>query len=301
MDLWQLQIFCKVVELRSFSRASHAVHLSQPTVSSHIKDLEAHFGCRLVDRLSREVVPTKAGALLYEYARKIIVLRDQTESAMAEFQGTVRGHLVVGGSTIPGGYILPRHMGEFSHRHPEVRVTLVIHDTEEVIGRILDGRMEIGVVGARADDKRLVQEVLVEDRMKLVVRGDHPWSTKARIDLEALRSEPFIAREDGSGTRTSLLSSLSKQNITFDDFNVVAEMGSTEAVVQGIRGGLGVSILSPIAIEDALRAKSLVALDVEGIDLTRHFYITHHRHRTLSPQARTFLKYLQGLIPALHA
>ena len=95
MDLWQLHIFCKVVELRSFSRAGHAVHLSQPTVSSHIKDLETHFGCRLVDRLSREVVPTKAGELLFEYARKMIALRDQAESAMAEFHGTVRGHLVV--------------------------------------------------------------------------------------------------------------------------------------------------------------------------------------------------------------
>lgn len=295
MDLWQLHIFCKVVELRSFSRAGHAVHLSQPTVSSHIKDLETHFGCRLVDRLSREVVPTKAGELLFEYARKMIALRDQAESAMAEFQGTVRGHLVVGGSTIPGGYILPRQMGEFSRRHPEVRVTLVIHDTEEVIGNILEGRMEIGVVGARTEDKRLVQEVLVEDRMKLIVRGDHPWAKRDRVDLEMLRTEPFIAREDGSGTRSSILSSLSKKNITFDDFNVVAEMGSTEAVVQGIRGGVGVSILSPIAIVDALRAKSLAALAVEDIDLTRHFYITYHRHRTLSPLARTFHEYLQEL------
>ena len=107
MDLWQLHIFCKVVDLKSFSRAGRAVHLSQPTVSSHIKDLEAHFDCRLIDRLAKEAVPTKAGLLLYRYAKRMIALREETESAMAEFKGQVKGSLNLGGSTIPGAFVLP--------------------------------------------------------------------------------------------------------------------------------------------------------------------------------------------------
>ena len=106
MDLWQLLIFCKVVEFKSFSKAGRAVHLSQPTVSSHIKDLEDHFDCRLIDRLAKEALPTKAGLLLYRYARRLISLRDETESAMAAFKGKVKGSLNLGGSTIPGAFVL---------------------------------------------------------------------------------------------------------------------------------------------------------------------------------------------------
>ena len=114
MDLWQLHIFCKVVENSSFSKAGDLVHLSQPTVSSHIKDLEDHIGCRLIDRLPKKAVPTKAGQLLYTYARRLLALRNETEEALAAFQGTVKGRLILGGSTIPGAYILPRAVGLFT-------------------------------------------------------------------------------------------------------------------------------------------------------------------------------------------
>src|SRR5210317_422955 len=133
MDLWQLQIFCKVVDLKSFSRAGRAVHLSQPTVSSHIKDLEDHFDCRLIDRLAKEALPTKAGLLLYRYARRLISLRDETESAMAAFKGKVKGSLNLGGSTIPGAFVLPAIIAAFTACYPEVNISLSIADTRQTI------------------------------------------------------------------------------------------------------------------------------------------------------------------------
>ena len=107
MDLWQLNIFCKVVEQRSFSKAAQAVYLSQPTVSSHIKDLEEHFDTQLVDRLSRRATPTKAGELLYGYAKRLIALRDKTESAMADFLGSVKGRLNIGAAPFPADICCP--------------------------------------------------------------------------------------------------------------------------------------------------------------------------------------------------
>ena len=126
MDIWQLNIFCKVIELKSFSRAGKKIHLSQPTISNHIKALEGHFGCRLIDRLPKETVPTKAGKLLYDYARRILSLVEETETALAEFQGKIRGSLAIGGSTIPGGYILPKIVGAFSGHYPDVSISLTI-------------------------------------------------------------------------------------------------------------------------------------------------------------------------------
>jgi DNA-binding transcriptional LysR family regulator len=140
MDLWQLKIFCKVVELRSFSKAGSAVHLSQPTVSSHVKDLEAHFGCRLIDRLSKEALATQAGRLLYDHARRMLALKDETETALADFQGKIRGKLTVGGSTIPGGFILPQIIGRFCRSYPEVQVALINGDTETIIQDVREVR-----------------------------------------------------------------------------------------------------------------------------------------------------------------
>ncbi|MGM0788435.1 MAG: LysR family transcriptional regulator, partial [Thermodesulfobacteriota bacterium] len=114
MDLWQLRVFKKVIELEGFSKAADAVHLTQPTVSSHIRDLEAHFGCRLVDRMGKTAVPTKAGELLYTHACRLIEMAGQMETELAEFLGNIEGEIAVGGSTIPGGYILPRLIGDFT-------------------------------------------------------------------------------------------------------------------------------------------------------------------------------------------
>ena len=176
MDLWQLNIFCKVIELKSFSRAGKAVHLSQPTISSHIKDLEDHLDCRLIDRLSKEAVPTKAGELLYEYAKRILALRDETETALAEFKGKIRGRLVIGGSTIPGTYLMPQLIGDFKKQYPDVIVSLKIGDTENVIEDILKGNLELGIVGAKADTKKIVQKKLFEDEMRLIVPANHRWT-----------------------------------------------------------------------------------------------------------------------------
>jgi len=295
MDLWQLNIFCKVVELKSFSKAGEAVHLSQPTVSSHIKSLENHFGCPLIDRLGKEAVPTKAGELLYDYARRLIALRDETETALTEFQGKIRGHLIIGGSTIPGEFILPRIIGTFSKDYPEVTISLIIGDTEKIISDILLGEVEFGIVGAKTGDRRISQKKLLEDEMRLIVPRNHRWEKKHRINLKMLAEEPFILREQGSGTLKSIQLSLSRAGTRTEDLKMIARMGSTKAVIQGIKSKAGVSILSTIAVREELQQGTLKALYIEGLELKRSFYLTTHKHRTPSPLRKAFIKFLMKL------
>lgn len=293
MDLWQLHIFCKVVELKSFSKAGEAVHLSQPTVSSHIKDLEAHFSTQLIDRLSREVFPTKAGELLYEYAYRLLALRDKAESAMAEFAGRMKGHVCVGGSTIPAGYLLPRVIGLFSNAFPEVRVSLLVGDTSDILAKTSAGRIEIGIVGAIGKDKMLNQTPLISDEMGLVVPSGHKWARRSRVKIEELIEEPFIIRETGSGTLKSIEQSLKKKHLTIEDLNIVAVMGSTEAVRQAIKSKAGISILSALAISDERKSGQLRILKIEGLNLKRQFYLTTHKHRSLSPPCQAFIEFLK--------
>lgn len=293
MDLWQLNIFCKVIELKSFSKAGKNINLSQPTVSSHIKGLEDHFGCRLIDRFSKEAVPTKSGELLYQYARRLIALRDETEVALAEFQGKIKGCLFIGASTIPGVYILPSIIGSFINTYPEVKVSLIIGDTEKIIHDTLTGVLELSMVGAKTADKGVSQKKLIEDEMRLVVPAEHKWAKKNSISLNMLFIEPFIVREQGSGTLKSIQNNLTEKGHSLNDFKIVAEMGSTEAVSQGIKNKVGISILSLIAVSDDIKAGKLKALEIEGLNLKRSFFLTIRKHRSSSPLGRTFIKFLR--------
>jgi DNA-binding transcriptional LysR family regulator len=293
MDLWQLHIFCKVIETKSFSKAGDAVRLSQPTVSSHIKDLEAYFDTRLVDRLTRTVLPTKAGALLYDYARRLLALRDKAESAMAEFNGKMKGNLAIGGSTIPGGYLLPKIIGRFAQCYPDVHVSLMVADTMDIIRKTLDGHIEFSVVGAKSREKQLRQEPVVNDEMSLVVPPNHKWARRRSVDLRSVLEEPFIIREIGSGTLLAIQHQMQQKGYSLDHLHIVAEMGSTEAVRQAIKSGAGISILSSLAVDDDVRGGLLHTLKIHGLELKRKFYLTTHKQRGLSPLSQAFIDFLK--------
>ena len=293
MDIWQLRIFQKVIETEGFSKAAEAVHLTQPTVSSHIRDLEEHFGCRLVDRMGKRTLPTGAGRLLYDYSLKITRLAGEAEEAMARFMGVIGGNLVVGGSTIPGDYILPRLIGSFKKRYPDARISIDVGDTRQIVEAIADSKIDFGLVGARVNHAGILQEQLFDDEMRLIVPADHRWAGQQTVTLPSLAKEPFILREQGSGTLKSLEASLAAKGIRAGNFNVAATLGSTTSVIQGIKSGIGVSILSAIAVADDVHAKTLVSLPVRGLDLRRYFYLTYHKSRSRSPLCDAFIDYLR--------
>ncbi len=293
MNLWQLRVFCKVIELKSFSRAALAIHLSQPTVSSHIRDLENFFQCRLIDRMAKSAVPTPAGKLLYRYARKLIRMSQECETAIAEYNGTIRGELVVGGSTIPGGYLMPPLIGEFKAGHEDVTIRLVIRDTAQVLDDILAGHIELGIVGAEDDSRKLRQEKIFSDDMRVIVPANHRWAKRKQVTFQMICEEPYIAREVGSGTQRSVQDRLEQAGHHFSKLRVVGEMGNTVAVVQAVQAGMGISILSTVAVADAVAHGKIRALSLQGVDLTRHFYLTRHRHRTLSTLGRAFVAFVQ--------
>jgi DNA-binding transcriptional LysR family regulator len=292
MDLWQLHIFRRVVECGSFSKAADSVHLSQPTVSSHIKELEVHVGCRLIDRFPKRAVPTKAGELLYTYACRLISLRDEAEAAVTAYQGTVKGLLTIGGSTIPGVYVLPRSIGDFCRRYPDVRIRLETGDTDSIIADTVSGKLELGVVGAQSEDSRIHQEPMLQDELQLVIPADHRWGRRGQVTWRMLQKEPFISREPGSGTLKSIQMVLAKKGQRVEDLNIICQMGSTEAIRQAIKNKLGVSILSRLAVEEDLETGRLKTVGIHGTIFKRRFYLTRARHRTLSPAASAFIGFL---------
>jgi len=297
MDLRRLEIFVRVAEFGSFSRAAEALFLTQPTVSEHVRALEDELGVQLLDRLGRGAAPTPAGQLLLGYARKLLTLAGEAQQAVDQFQGRVSGELVVGGSSIPGEYVLPALIGAFRTKHPEIAVSLLIGDSRVVQEWVEAGRVEIGIVGVRPTGRSLHSRQLMADELVVVVAPDHPWVGRAAITVEDIRHEPLILRERGSGSRDTLERALGAVGLDFGAFRIVGEMGSTQAIKQAIRAGFGVSLISRRAVEDECRAGLLGCVSVRDLDVSRAFHLVTHRDRSRSPLAQAFLAFVESQSP----
>ncbi|MBI5234597.1 MAG: LysR family transcriptional regulator [Deltaproteobacteria bacterium] len=290
MELKYLDIFCKVAELRSFTKAAEALYLTQPTVSIHMKTLEDEIlGTRLFDRAGRTVVPTPAGAVLYNYAREIVRLKDEAKQALDQFAGKMTGRLRIGASTIPGEYILPALISRFKGFYPEVVPVLKIADTMDITKQLLNADVEIGVVGAFVKDKAIASREFLEDELVLVGSVDFK---KTRLDASELKDVPLVLRERGSGSRAALETFLKKRGVDINSLNIVSEMGSTQAMRQAVRTGLGLSYLSRLAVKEDLDNGHIKEVKVKDFSVKRRFYIITRRNRQGSPVAGTFINFL---------
>ena len=292
MKINQIEIFCKIVELGSFSRAAEASHLSQPTLTEHIKALEDYLGTTLLDRLGREVVPTKAGDILYDYAQKILRLKREAEQTLWSLKGALKGDLTVGASTIPGEYILPSLIKGFRDNFPDIIIQLTIGDTKKVIEDIFNNRIELGIVGAVMENTKLEYHKFVKDELILIVPPSSSWGKIKSITLEKLKEIPFVLREEGSGTRMVMEKTLRDHGFDSGRLNVIMRLGSTTAVIQAIKSGIGCSILSRRAVQENLNNGTLKAVSIEKIKTFRDFYIVLRRGKFKSPLGEVFLKFL---------
>ena len=292
-DLRQLEIFCNVAELKNFSKAAKKVSLAQASVSERIATLETMVGTRLFDRLGRQILLTKAGELLYKQALPLLEMKKAICLVLDDFLDKNGGEIHIGGSTIPGEYILPELIGQFNKPFPRIIVNLFIADTIEIENRVLSGEFEFGVVGSKPSQKNLMIHELWKDELILAIPADHRWAPKKEISIQELSKEPFIMRETGSGTLKIIDNVLQKSLLKGPDaLNIVARLGSSTAVKEGIKAGLGVSILSSRALVTELKAGTLKALKVKGAAMSRYFYLIRDRRRTMSAPCRALLDFL---------
>lgn len=295
MNLRALEAFCAVYEEGSFTAAARRLGLAQPTVSSHVRSLEEELETTLFDRGPRESQPTRVAHLLHRHARRILDLAGEMTEDLDRFLHGLQGHLQVGASTIPGEYWLPGRIRPFHELYPKIEVAVEIHDTRAVIRRVLDGRVEIGVVGARMEDERLIFRELVADRLVVVAPTGSDWSGRGEVTLDELREAPFVLRERGSGTRHRFEEALGGAGVAPSELRVAAELGSTTAVKEAVKAGLGLSVLSSLAVRSDVEAGLLREIAVPRLGrLERSFLAVTDGERALSPLGEAFLDFLLG-------
>ncbi len=291
MDIHHLRIFAAVYRTRGFSRASEVLHLSQPTVSEHIKNMEEELGCRLFDRVGRTIIPTREAEVIYPKAVQIMEELEGLKEAATLAGSAVKGELIIGASTIPGTYILPAVASEFKRLNPGVSFEVIIGDSRRVTEMVLDHVLRLGIVGAVMEPGRLSYQRLIEDELVLVAS---PRVVKKEVlDVEEIRRVPLVMREEGSGTRKAMEAILGERGVEVKELKVAAVLGSTDSVKQALKADLGASVLSRIAVKEEVRSGLLKEIRIRGLRMKRDFYLITHKRRSLPNPYRTFHDYIR--------
>ena len=292
MDIHHLKVFASVYRHKSFSRAAEELNLTQPTVSDHIRSLEDELDCKLFDRLSRKILPTKEAAALIGRAQEIIDKTAGFKDLLREFRKDLSGHLIIGASTIPGTYILPGLTASFRKKHPAVLFEIAVADSRETINKVAEHELLIGMVGARLEANQLHYEPFLDD--ELIAVASAAFEVKKGVGMKDLASYPLVMREQGSGTRREFEKILEREGIDPQRLNIAGLFGSTDAVKQAVKEGMGISILSRRSVRDELRCGMLREIRIKDADMRRRFYIITHKKRTLPHLYKTFLDYLRA-------
>ena len=291
MDIQHLKIFASVYKNRGFSKAAADLHLSQPTISEHIKNLEFELGCKLFDRVGRTIIPTREAEILYPKALQIIEDLGKLRDELSHAGKNIKGQLILGASTIPGTYILPVMASEFKKLHTDVSFEIIIEASRKITDMVLNCDLILGAVGAKMEQGKINYLPFIED--ELILAATENIIKRDTISLKDLKNIPFILREEGSGTLKTMERFLNEKGMDIKELNAVAVLGSTDSVKQAIKSGLGASILSRVAVQDELNCGILKEIKIRGLKMKRSFYLITHEKRALPNPYKAFYSYLK--------
>lgn len=273
MNVIQLRTFIAVIEHGSFSEAARALGISQPAVTMQIQALEADIGATLLDRGYRKVALTEAGRALLPHARRVIDELDKARESIDSLSETVSGRLTLAASTTPGQYLLPRLLGTFLKHYPEVGVTLRVYDSAEVVAHVEAGEADLGMTGAEVHGARVLYERLGRDDLVLICPPKHALASRERVLFTELTGEPFITRESGSGTRIAAEAAIRRSGVEPGELDVVMELGTNEAIVSAVEGGMGLGIVSVLVARKAIDMGTVSVIRGAGFPVERPLFL----------------------------
>jgi DNA-binding transcriptional LysR family regulator len=284
--LQALAIFAEVVKHGTMTAAAETAGISQPAISAQVKALERYYGTRLLERDGRGSAPTAAGHLVADYATRALALVDELGRGVADLEGLEAGELIVGASSTVGEQLLPTYLGRFHAAHPQVRLSVRIGNSAEIIERVAARELDFAIVGQEPTDRELLAEPVLEDQIVAFVVPNDPLLQETPIAPLALCGRQFVMREAGSATRA--LAERCLLEMSCGPGHVI-ELGSNEAVKRAVEARLGIGLLSTYTIEAERLAGLLVDLPVMGWTCRRSFWLIRRRDRLLTRAEEAFL------------
>jgi DNA-binding transcriptional LysR family regulator len=295
MNLNHLAIFHAVAQAGSMTLGAERLDISQPAVSKQVQELERALGVHLFDRVGRRVHLSQAGEILADYARRLFALAREAEEAMADVRAVGRGRLVVGASTTIGTYLLPGVAAAFWRRHPKVELLVEIANTEQVHRRLAGHELDLGLTEGFVEEDELDAEVFHRDELVVIAAPGHPLAGKPSVPLSAVREEPFVLREPGSGTRAVEGRALARLRLPVRG---AMALGSTEAIKRVVAEGVGLAIVSRLAVRAECAAGTLAVLPVAGLPIERPLHLVRRKGRRDGPALQAFCGVLREMTAA---
>jgi DNA-binding transcriptional LysR family regulator len=291
VNLHHLRIFCAVAQRRSVTAAAADLLLSQPAVSLQLKALEKELGLPLFERGGAGLRLTHAGEVLHRSAVSILNAKDETERALAELRDGTRGRLILGAGTTGGMYVLPRIVQAYKALWPETEISLHIGTTDQILDKLLQNVIDLGMIGGPIEDRRFVVEPICLDELVLIAAPSHPVTSLAKVTLKDLGGMPFIVPEAGSRTRQLVERKLREAGVPL---RIAMQLPGTEGVKRAVEAQLGVGIVSRYAVESECQTGVLRRLPIDGWRLTRTMNLAYRSQKYFSRVGDRFREFAKS-------
>ncbi len=294
MDITHIRTVLEIIKHGSFSEAAAALNVSQPAVSLHVQRLERELGARLLDRGGTRIRLTPHGEAFIRHAERIAASELDMREDIARLAHDLTGALRLSASTIPGEFLLPGLLTDFTTLHPNISVTLNVSDTEAVLTELENGTCDVGFTGALSHRSGLNQEPIYKDTLVLIVPADHPFANRKSVSIVELGGQRLIARESGSGTMASIQRIFASSGADTHLRAPSVVLGSTQAVISGVETGMGVSFVSALAARQGEKAGTIATVALDNVTLERDLFMVYQQDHITTRLLEEFIDFARG-------
>jgi DNA-binding transcriptional LysR family regulator len=297
----RLNTFYTVAKLQSYSRAAEELHITQPTVSFQIRQLENHYGTKLIDMRQGQFTLTEAGKIVFEFAERIIRMYKEMDQTVTEAVSTATNQLLLGASATPGEYILPAIIGDFQALNPEVTLFLRIDNTRRILELLNDERIDLAVVGKRPENDAFISRIFITDEMVLIAGANTLYATMKQVNPSEFNDVPLLLREEGSASRAEAFNALQQAGIDVQRISKRLTLGSIEAIKRAVEAGMGVAVVSKWSVMREIERGSLKAIPIVNITFARKFYFIYKANYYKEKLVNRFIDFaISYNVEALH-
>lgn len=290
LTLRQLQVFTCIAQQQSVSKAADYLSMSQSAASTALKELEMSYDCMLFDRAGKRLMINALGLELLPRALALLEQAQALEDLLSDNHGF--GSLSVGATMTIGNYLATLLIGHFMQQHPSCKVRLHVHNTAQIVQQVASYQLDLGLIEGYYQDSNIIAEPWIADELVVFCAPQHPLAQQGQASLNELAHEHWIVREQGSGTRLVFEQAFLRHQRAP---HIRLELEHTEGIKRAVESGLGIGCISRLALRDAFRRGSLVALETPELNLTRQFTFIWHKHKYQSDAMLEFVRLCRAL------
>ncbi|MEA2175148.1 MAG: hypothetical protein QOD00_2740 [Blastocatellia bacterium] len=290
MELTQLEFFISVVEEGSFSKAALRVFRTQPAVSIAIRRLEDEVGAPLFERSQKTPRLTEAGELLFDYAKRMLALRDQAQQVVAELRTFQRGRVRIGANESTSLYLLPQLILRYREQHPNVKVEIYRHVSERLPREVLDHNVDFALLAFEPEDGDLQSFPILRDELILIMYPEHRLAAREALTVKELGQESFLAHNVKTASRHKVIEVFAQEHTPL---NITLELATVETIKRFVQQQIGLAFVPRMCVREELERGTLATVTVRGLTYRRTLWATHRRGMTFSHAAAAFLEVLR--------